>query len=143
MEIAAYFIAFTLSFVSLLHVAWAFGVCWPADNEQMLIKTVIGHPNVKKMPSRSLTLCVAFGIALAGLVALVGGHIVNIPAPNWMVESALILLILIFVGRGLSSYLIDGPLGKRIEPFATLDRRYFAPLCLIICACYIGIYLAR
>lgn len=136
MMVAAFFAAGILFVVAIVHAGWAFGMNWPAKDEQTLIKTVIGHPDIKKMPNRYLTLVVALAITLAGLCALVGAEVIMPPLPNWMIDSALVILALIFAARGASSYVTDGPLGQRVEPFATLDRRYFAPLCLLLSACY-------
>lgn len=137
MAFIGFFIFSTLMIASLLHVAWAFGIVWPAKDEQALIRTVIGHPDVKKMPGTILTLFVAAGIAIAGLSGLWGGDILMLSLPEWMEDIALFGLAGVFGLRGLSSYLLDGPLGKRIEPFATLDRRFFAPLCLVLCAGFV------
>ena len=130
-----------LLITSLIHVGWAFGMVWPAKDEQGLIQTVIGHPDVRKMPSRNLTLAVAGGIAAAGLFGLWGADIVTLPLPGWMKTLTLLGLTGIFVLRGLSSYVTQGPLGKRIEPFVTLDRRYFAPLCLLLGAGFLALFL--
>ncbi|MEP3245281.1 MAG: DUF3995 domain-containing protein [Sneathiella sp.] len=131
------FIFVSLTIASLLHVAWAFGIVWPAKDEQALIRTVIGHPDVKKMPGTILTLAVAAGIAIAGLSGLWGGDILMLPLSEWMEDIVLFCLAGVFGLRGLSSYLMEGPLGKRIEPFATLDRRFFAPLCLVLSAGFV------
>lgn len=136
MVIAAFFAAGILFVVALVHMGWAFGMKWPAKDERTLIKTVIGHPDIKKMPSRYLTLNVALAIAFAGLLALIGAQVIATPFPFWATDSALVILALIFTARGVSSYVTDGPLGQRVEPFATLDRRYYAPLCLLLSACY-------
>ncbi len=125
---------------AIIHVAWAFGVVWPAKDEQGLIRTVIGHPDVKRMPSRNLTLLVAGGIASAGLCGLWGADMLMLPLPGWVKTVVLFGLMGIFTVRGLLSYISCGPLKNRMEPFATLDRRYFAPLCLLLGAGFLILF---
>ncbi|VAW96201.1 hypothetical protein MNBD_GAMMA20-1621 [hydrothermal vent metagenome] len=119
--------------VALLHVAWAFGVFWPANDEQTLIDTVIGAPGMSEMPGTGLTLAVAAGIASAGIFALWGAKLVTLPLPAWMQSASLLVLAIIFGLRGFSSYLTIGPLSARTQPFAHLDQWFYAPLCLLIC----------
>ena len=38
-------------------------------------------------------------------------------------------LVVVFAGRGFATYL-PTPLAQAVEPFRTLDRRFYAPLCL-------------
>lgn len=116
---------------AMLHAAWAFGMVWPAKDEQGLVDTVIGTPELKKMPGRALTLAVAAGIAAAGFCALWSAGTVALPLPDWVKTAATLTLLLIFALRGLATY-FAGSRWLRSEPFASLDRRYFAPLCLFI-----------
>ncbi len=140
MTIVALSIFITLSAVALLHAAWAFGVLWPARDEQTLINTVIGAPGMSKMPGAGLTLAVAAGIASAGVFALWGARLVALPLPDWMQPAGLLGLAIIFGLRGFSTYLALGPLGARTQPFARLDRQFYAPLCLLIGAGFAALY---
>lgn len=65
-----------------------------------------------------------------------------LPLPEWMGTASIVVLALVFGLRGVASYL-PGPLSSAVERFATLDRRFYAPLCLIICVGYSVIYLLR
>jgi len=140
MTIIALLIFGALFAAALLHVAWAFGVLWPARDEQALINTVIGAPGMSKMPGTGLTLAVAAGIAGAGVFALWGAQLVTLPLPGWVQSTSLLVLAIIFGLRGFSTYLTIGPLSARTQPFARLDRRFYAPLCLSICAGFIVLY---
>ncbi len=140
MTMVALLIFSSLFAAALLHVAWAFGVLWPAKDEQTLINTVIGAPGMSKMPGTGLTLAVAAGIASAGVFALWGAQLVALPLPGWMQSASLLVLAIIFGLRGFSSYLTLGPLSSRTEPFTRLDRRFYAPLCLLIGAGFIALY---
>jgi hypothetical protein len=131
-----------LTAIALLHAGWAFGVLWPATDVQSLINTVIGKPGMHVMPGTWLTMFVAVAIAVAGICALWGARLVELPLPAWMSTASVVVLALIFGLRGVASYL-PGPLSSAVEPFATLDRRFYAPLCLIISAGFIVIHLYR
>ncbi|HHB83063.1 MAG TPA: DUF3995 domain-containing protein [Devosia sp.] len=143
MNIIAIFIAAILFITALIHVGWGFGMLWPATDEQTLIKTVIGSPNITTMPSLGLTLFVAAGIAGAGLCALWGARVINLPLPEWMRLTSLVVLAVIFTVRGIMTYLPIGPLSTSLEPFRTLDQTYFAPLILVIAAGYISILVSK
>ena len=122
--------------MALVHAGWAFGMRWPAENETMLIRTVVGHPDMTTMPGTGLTLVVAASIGMAGLCALWLGGALALPLPDWIGTLAGSVLALVFASRGLATYfgiLVGaGPLSRRVEPFATLDRRLYAPLCLLL-----------
>lgn len=117
--------------VSLMHAAWAFGAVWPAKDERALVDTVIGTPGLTKMPGRAVTLIVAAAIAAAGFSALWSAGLIALPLPEWIRVAAAPVLCLIFGLRGFGTYLA-GSKWPRTEPFASLDRRLFAPLCLFL-----------
>lgn len=117
--------------IALLHAAWAFGTLWPAKDQQSLVNMVIGTPGLTKMPGTALTLVTAVAIAAAGLCAPWSAGLLALPLPDWMQTASAPILTLVFGLRGLSSY-IAGKIWPRTEPFASLDRRYFAPLCLLL-----------
>ena len=123
-------IAIALFAISLLHFLWATGSPWPCADEKSLIRTVVGHAKTKSFPSPVLTSAVATAIALAGLIALWAGNVVNLPLPDWIKIAGLIVLTGVFLIRGFVSYLPRRIWAEMTEPFATLDRRYFAPLCI-------------
>lgn len=120
-----------LSGIAVVHAAWAFGMVWPAKDEKALADTVVGTPGLTKMPGRAATLIAACAIAAAGFSALWSADMIALPLPDWIRTAAAPVLLLIFGLRGLATY-IAGSVWPRAEPFATLDRRYFAPLCLFV-----------
>lgn len=123
-----------LAAIGLIHLAWAFGLRWPARDEAGLVATVIGRTRDGRMPSRPLTILVAAAIlAAAALVAAVSRNAV----PARFVAAALFAyaaLDLIFMLRGLSGYV--APMWRHTEgtPFHRLNQRYYSPLCLLIAA---------
>ncbi|MGH1540330.1 MAG: DUF3995 domain-containing protein [Arenicella sp.] len=129
--ILAYLIFTVLSMVAAIHVYWAFGGCWPARNQSDLSRTVIGTEH-KEMPSTSLTLLVAGMIFSAGTVPLIWTEVLIIPIDRQLQAIVIILLAAIFLLRGLVTYTPIGAKYSAVEPFMTLNRRYYSPLCLMI-----------
>lgn len=134
-------IALILTATAIVHIAWGFGALWPAKDKQTLINTVIGGKGMTQMPGFWLTMSVAAGIGAAGIFALWGAQVITLPLPEWMRLTSLIVLTAIFLLRGISCYLPFGPLQNSVEPFRTLDKRYYSPLILMIGAGYLAILL--
>lgn len=131
-------LAGVLFFIAGAHGYWALGGHWPAKNETALAQTVVGTPDMKRMPGTALTLSVAAAIAGAGALALWLADLFVLPVPDWIRTAAAGCLILVFAVRGGLTYvalcLDHGPLKERVEPFATLDAWIYAPLCLALAA---------
>ncbi len=117
-----------LAAISALHAYWAFGGLWPAGDERRLVATVIGAPGRAHMPPAWMTLTVAALILAGGLFALASQGMIAM-GPRWFVRCAVIVLTFVFMARGAAGYLLPGGVGQT-EPFATLDRLYYSPLCL-------------
>ncbi|MCP4315752.1 MAG: DUF3995 domain-containing protein [Hyphomicrobiales bacterium] len=135
-------VACVLFAVSLLHFLWASGSPWPCTDQQSLLRTVVGHPDLNRFPSPLLTVLAAMAIGIAGLIALWAGGILLLPLPGWIRTAGVIILICIFLLRGLSTYTPKRIWTAPIEPFATLDRRYFAPLCIVLGCGFIWLLIA-
>lgn len=130
--IIAIAVAAVLFVVSLLHFLWATGSPWPCSDQQSLLRTVVGHPQLKRFPSPLLTALAATVIGLAGLMALWAGGVLLLPLPDWIRTAGILVLTGIFLLRGLSTYTSRRIWTAPLEPFATLDRRIFAPLCIAL-----------
>jgi hypothetical protein len=125
-----------LTFVPLLtlafaHLLWSFGNTWPIRNRELLAQTVVGVPGPARMPNRLLTFAMSLLLLAAGIVALaLADHDGGGPA----LTAAGALLAAIFLARGALSYTSGWRARHPVEPFATLDRRNYAPLCFWIAA---------
>jgi len=133
----------TLVLIALVHAGWAFGMHWPARDETALVRTVIGAPRMTKMPGTGLTLVVAAMIAVAGMCALWLGGVLVLPFPGWMKPITGSVLALVFAARGVATFVAAltgaGSLQDRVEPFATLDRSLYAPLCLLLAVGFVAL----
>lgn len=123
--------------IAVLHAYWAWGGLWPGHDEASLAKTVIGAPGLETMPPAGLTAMVALLIFIAGLLPLI--FVSSAPSSllaklAWM---AMVLLAAIFLVRGVLAFTPIFRGRHPQEPFATLDRRFYGPLCLLIGAAYV------
>lgn len=122
--------------IAALHVAWGFGVVWPARNERQLVSWVAGAKGVQNIPPLSQCLLAGIGIGFFGFVALLLSNALPSPLPALWTKAAGILSAFLFAGRGLAGYLPQWRRRFPQEPFATFDRYVFAPLCLLLAAGY-------
>lgn len=129
-------LALLLAVIAGLHAYWGRGGLWPALSEDELITTVIGNARAKRMPSPGLCLLVALAIAVTAiwplLLACASGTTVLRP----LLQFGGFAIMAVFLLRGVAGFL---PAWRRLhprEPFASYDRRYYSPLCLLIAAGY-------
>lgn len=137
----ALLIFITLTFVAALHAYWAFGGLWPGRNELSLARIVVGSRGITKMPSRGLTLIVALLIFVSGLIALAQVSILPALLPPLFQQAAIIGLAIVLLVRGTASFTPQFRRMQAEEPFATLDRNVYAPLCLALGAGFITLLL--
>lgn len=143
-QIIALMLFVTLSCVAVLHVYWALGGLWPARTEAALARTVVGVKGLQKMPGTALTLVVSVLIAVAAGLPLYFTGLLDLPIsvslPAIVIETAPAVVLgglaVLFLGRGTLSYTGYFQKMEAEEPFVTLDRRYYAPLCLALGAGY-------
>ncbi len=129
MNTVAAALSFLLALIAALHAYWAFGGLWPATTERELINTVIGNAAMGHMPPVGMALTVAALILAMAVIplALIGGI-----KPVWFVRLAAGGAGLIFFARGVAGYFFSTIAWTPVEPFASLNRLYYSPLCLLI-----------
>lgn len=129
-------LASLLGVIAGLHAYWGRGGLWPAASEDELIATVIGNARAKRMPSPGLCLRVALAIAVTAVWPLLLVQISGTAILRPLLRLGGLAIMAVFLLRGLAGYL---PAWRRLhsrEPFASYDRRYYSPLCLLIAAGY-------
>jgi uncharacterized membrane protein YidH (DUF202 family) len=112
--------------IAIAHAVWAFGGSWPIRNRAMLAQTVIGVEGVTRVP-RLASFGVAIAVMLAGIAALA---LADHTSGKFGLDAIGIVLALVFLGRGAIGYTRWWQQKTPLEPFRTLDRRNFSPLCL-------------
>ena len=127
MILLAAILTLTLAPIAVLHAYWGFGGVWPGSDAADCARRVGGFRGVRAMPSPAACFTVAAAIAIAALVPmfLVG---------RFGVLSALagLAVALVFLGRGVAGFTPAWRRHTPEQPFATLDVRYYSPLCLAI-----------
>lgn len=135
-EIISVGIFILLTATALIHFFWALGGDWPGHDETSLAKTVVGENDIKSMPPQILTTVVAILIFASGVWALLATDIFAIAIPQVFLKAGVYVLAAVFILRGAVGLL---PLMARFageEPFATLNKRFYSPLILMIGAGY-------
>lgn len=120
--------------ISGLHFFWAFGGRWGAD------AAIPTNREGKRMlkssgnfPSIFATLVVAFGLLIMALLHLEKVQILQLPVPAWIGTFGLKIIAGIFLIRAIGEFRYVG-FFKKIKgtTFATLDTKYYSPLCLLL-----------
>lgn len=130
--IVAFVLAVTLWLLAALHAYWGSGGHWPGIDERSLARMVVGSKGIERMPSALACWAVAAVLVLAGLLPLAAAGLIGVPWPSAMTLLALAGCSAVFLGRGALSYI---PAFRKFgpeEPFATYDKRLYAPLCLAL-----------
>ncbi|MDB5540487.1 MAG: hypothetical protein JWQ89_2214 [Devosia sp.] len=114
--------------VALAHFLWAVGSPWPIRDPVLLARTVIGRPGVTRVP-RLASLVVSLLVLAAGVLAL---SLADHDAGGVGLTLVGVVLAALFLGRGALGYTDRWRARFPEEPFATLDRKNYSPLCLAI-----------
>jgi hypothetical protein len=120
--------------IGAIHLAWAFGSCWPAQTRQDLTAHVVPRSlfsrtggAASRFPSRAMTLAAA-----AGFLGLSACLLAPAPPPLVLGVAA------IFAVRGVVGLVYWSPRNEPSEPppapFYRLNRRFYSPGCLVIAA---------
>lgn len=118
--------------VSGLHFAWGLGSTFPAADEQLLSRLVTGFRHRDRMPPRPASFAVAAATLIAGLWALHLADILPLPMPGWFTILVGIALSAVFLARGLAAYTAGWRELTPEQPFASLDKRFYGPLCILL-----------
>jgi hypothetical protein len=116
--------------VAAVHAYWGVGGVWPGSDERTLARMVVGSKGIERMPAPSACFAVAATLLGAAFLPLMAVGILPGPWPAMVTTLGLAGCGLALAGRGVMSFV---PFFRRFgpeEPFATLDRRLYGPLCL-------------
>ena len=132
MILIAFALAAVLFAIAALHGYWGLGGVWPGEDERSCARAIAGFKGIERMPSTAASFAVVAALLVAALVALSLAGAVAVPVPPVFVAIAGAGAMLVFLGRGVAGFT---PAWRRLtpeQPFATLDVRYYSPLCLAI-----------
>lgn len=130
--------------ISALHLAWSLGSTFPCKDRDALVRTVVGRGGGgSAMPPRISSALVAAATFLAALWPLImqGRILTFVPSP--LVGLGAIILVIVFLGRGVMGLT---PWFRRLlpeEPLVTLNRKYYSPLCIALGLCCLVILIGK
>ena len=130
-----------LAAIAVLHAFWGLGSHWPCESEESLVRTAGGTPGATRMYPPSACFTVAAMLGGVSTWPLFAAGLLPAAWPSWLTALAGSAIAAVFVVRGIAGYV---PAWRRLhsaEPFATLDRRIYAPLCFALGAGFIIILL--
>jgi hypothetical protein len=122
--------------VAAVHAYWGVGSVWPGSDERSLARMVVGSKGIVRMPSSLACFAVAAILLGAAVLPLMAVGFLPAPWPATIKTLGLAGCGLLLVGRGVMSFV---PAFRRLgpeEPFATMDRRLYGPLCLALGAAF-------
>lgn len=120
--------------LAVVHVVWGVGSHWPEESEEALVRSVVGDGR-SRMPPAWQCFLVALVLAVMALWPwYVLGRIAEpaVLAGTYMIAG-------IFVARGIAGFSHRWRAHFTIEPFATRNRRYYSPYCLLLGVGYIAL----
>jgi len=134
-------LSLVLAAIAALHAIWAAGSPWPATDRITLSRMAVGARKLSGMPGRGQTLAVALAVAIAAAWPLLWAGLILMPVPQTVVWLGMWALAAVFLARGVAGYsrAFNSVFGE--EPFATYNRRYYSPLCLLIGAAFVALIL--
>jgi hypothetical protein len=142
MSFIAFAIFLFLTAVAGLHVLWGTGVRWPGKTDAELVSKVVGSKS-GKMPTPNQCYLAALAIYIPGTIALMLAGLIDASVTASTIPLAGSAAALVFLGRGIAGYVPAWREQFPREPFATLDRRYYSPLCLLIAAGFLILLINR
>ncbi|PYC48806.1 hypothetical protein DI396_01530 [Litorivita pollutaquae] len=130
MRLLADGISVALVGIAALHGLWALRIWWPLRDETALARAVVGRAGIIKMPTPAACWAMVMVLLAAALW-------LQFPLDSGGLRGALVALGLAVMSalcfaRGLGAYVPALRRSRSEEPFATFDRRYYAPLCLVL-----------
>ena len=123
--------------LAALHAWWGVGGRWPGRDERSLVELVVGRTRAMRMPSFVACMFVACALlAAAALVALQSKAIsINLGLVGVrLVQTGFWAACAVFALRGLAGFIPPIFAYAHGTRFATLNRLFYSPLCLLIAA---------
>ena len=139
MLIAAFMFILLLA-IATAHLLWSVGRTWPIRGEKLLAQTVVGTPDIQRMPPRLASFAIALATLAAGILAMALADHESGGLPLTVLG---LPLAAIFLGRGIIGYTAWWA-AKTPEPnFRLNDRRVYSPVCLFLGAGFLALVILR
>lgn len=142
MIVLAAALSFGLLVIAVVHALWGAKIWWPITDETALARTVVGQTGIEKMPSGLSCFLVAGALGVGALAPWAALNFLPLPEQAGVFGRYLAAAFAaVFLLRGLAGY--SGPFSRHFseEPFRSLDRRFYSPLCLAFGAGFTAVFL--
>ncbi len=120
--------------IAAVHALWGLGSHWPEASEEALARSVVGDGR-RRMPASWLCFAVALVLAIFAVWPIYALGF----ASDLVALQGSFVIAGIFIARGLAGYSRPWREHFTDEPFATRNRRYYSPLCLLLGMAYIAL----
>ena len=136
---AASILFLCLLVVAIAYFLWAIGSKYPIRDPALVARTIDGRPGFERLSRFG-----AFGVAVFALIsAVIGTALGDLDSGGMALTIAGAVVGLLFAARGILGYTPAWRASHPVEPFASLDRRYYSPLCLVVAACFAILVITR
>ncbi len=126
-------LAVVLVVAGILHLLWAARIYFPFANEQAAARAVVGLRGITRMPSRGASAFVGLLLIAAAVAAVcIGSFSAQVPAAKYVLAPLGLFLSAVFLTRGIAGILPAFERAAPEQPFLTLNRRLYSPLCAAI-----------
>jgi hypothetical protein len=124
------------------HPHWAFGGRWRRHDERSLVAFVIGRTRSMRMPGFVACMPVATALLCAAVLAALLGHVIafDLGAQGTrLTRIAFWIVFGVFALRGAAGFIPPVFAYAQSTPFASLNRVFYSPLCLLVAAGFAAI----
>lgn len=136
---AASILFLALLIVAIAYFLWAIGSTYPIRDKALVARAIDGRPGVERLSRAG-----AFGVAVFAIVAAgIGTALADKDSGGLVLTIAGAVIALLFAVRGVLGYTSGWRVAHPVEPFASLDKRYYSPLCLVVAACFAILVITR
>jgi len=132
-----------LALSGLLYLSWAAGLTFPFANEQALARSLIGRRGITRVPSRRAFVYLGALLFAAAMAAfLLGGFSEKVPQSKPFLAPVGLLLAVVFLGRGIAGVLPAFERAAPEQPYLSLNRRIYSPVCVLAGLAFLFLTLA-
>lgn len=126
-------LAIALGSLGFLHLLWAVGVSFPFSNQQSLARSVVGRRGITRLPSHTSVALLGVLLLCGAAAAIIMGHFHDVfPTLKYLLVPVGLFLSAIFFLRGVVGVLPAFERATPEQPYLTLNRRLYSPLCVLI-----------
>ncbi|PKP81745.1 MAG: hypothetical protein CVT79_08270 [Alphaproteobacteria bacterium HGW-Alphaproteobacteria-18] len=133
-------LAIVLGCLGLLHFIWAAGISFPFPNEQALARSVVGRRGITRLPSRAAVVLLGVLLMCGACAAMIMGHYAaSVTVLKFLLVPVGLFLSALFLLRGLVGVLPAFERAAPEQPYLSLNRRLYSPLCALIGAGFLAL----